>query len=220
MNKARRVPKAKKVLIFGEDENDTKSLREHVAALCPELSGRIEIRRRPQIHLKQVPLEKMPGRIEKIERQLRVEGLGPDDVVCLLIHEDCDAVEPEHENVASRLETSFAKHSRYQVHAVAPAWEVEAWWLLWPQETASIRSSWLVPDKHVNKEVGRLRNAKEELSRLVTPAKPRSGFLGYRESDSILIATAVRRAGVIRQPRAISASFDRFVRSVDTFCAA
>lgn len=217
-SRARRRGRSKRpaVLVFGESTNDTAAIKQLIEALCPDLEGCVEVRKQPQIHLKNVPLDKMPGRVEKILKQIRLEIHR--EVTCIFVHEDCDDVEPADEEAARVIEDGFAG-SGYRVHAVTPAWEIEAWWLQWPDQVGAIRGSWIVPDKHVGKQVGRIRNAKEELDQLVTPRGARPSFLGYRESDSEAIARRVKTDGVARSPRAQSASYQRFVRDVDECCA-
>jgi hypothetical protein len=204
------------VLVFGESTNDTFALRQLIEALCPDLEGRVEVRRQPQIHLKDVPLDKMPGRVEKILRQIRLEI--ECELLCVFVHEDCDAVEPADEGASAVIEAAFAK-AGLQVHAVTPAWEIEAWWLQWPEQVSAVRSSWAVPDKHVGRQVGRIENAKEELDRLVRPKGAKRAFLGYRESDSEAIARRIKQDDVARAPRATSASYSRFVRDVEKCCS-
>jgi hypothetical protein len=206
------------VLVFGESPNDTAAIKELIEALCPELTGSVETRRQPQIHMKDVPLDRLPRKVDKILKQIQLEIVGR-EVSCIFIHEDCDDVEPADTAAARRIEDGF-RDSGYRVHAVTPAWEIEAWWLQWPEQVGKIRSSWRSPTKYLGREVGRVRDAKEELDRLVTPPSARDGFLGYRESDSAAIARQVRDDNVARSPKANSSSYLRFIRDVDDCCPA
>ncbi|AUX19808.1 uncharacterized protein SOCEGT47_002610 [Sorangium cellulosum] len=73
------------------------------------------------------------------------------------------------------------------------------------------------PIDYVGKNVGRIRNAKEELKRRVVPSDVKSGqrgFRGYRESDAPRIAAEVSKLGLANAPQASSGSYDHFRRSV------
>lgn len=214
-DRARKQAKRPIVLLFGESTNDTTAIKQLIEALCPGLEGCVEPRKQPQIHLKQVPLDKMPGRIEKILKQIRLEV--DREILCIFVHEDCDAVEPADEAAATTIENGF-KDSGYRVHAVTPAWEIESWWLQWPEQVSAVRSSWAAPNKYIGKQVGRITDAKEELDRLVRPSDAKPAFLGYRESDSEAIAGRIKQDEVARAPKATSASYQRFMRDVDECC--
>jgi hypothetical protein len=103
---------------------------------------------------------------------------------------------------------------------VVPAWELEAWWFMWPDAVQAVRpKSWRAPDDHLGKRVGLIKDAKEELRRKVVPKdlKPekRKSFPHYQESDSPAIARQVREKKLARKPGAKSDSYSRFMSSVD-----
>ena len=58
------------VLVFGENENDTKVIAELLVALCPELDGMVKPRRKPPILMRDCDASKLPDRTQMI-RQLR-----------------------------------------------------------------------------------------------------------------------------------------------------
>jgi len=206
------------VLVFGEDENDTKSIRELIEGLRPELVGKVQHRRQPLVLIKNARLEDVPERAQRIADAVDIER-ATHDVACVFAHEDCDAVEPQHEGVCTKIETALAK-AGCPAHAVVPAWELEAWWFMWPEAVQSVRpKSWRAPDDHLGRRVGLIKDAKEELRRKVVPKelKPekRKSFPHYQESDSPTIARLVREKNLARKPGAKSDSYSRFVSSVD-----
>ncbi|HEX5752485.1 MAG TPA: hypothetical protein VFZ09_40140 [Archangium sp.] len=206
------------VLVFGEDENDTKSIRELIEGLRPELVGQVQHRRQPLVLIKNARPEDVPERAQRIADAVDIER-ATHDVACVFAHEDCDEVEPKHLEVCAKIETALAK-AGCPAHAVVPAWELEAWWFMWPDAVQAVRpKSWRAPDDHLGKRVGLIKDAKEELRKRVVPKdlKPekRKGFPHYQESDSPAIARQVREKNLARRPGAKSDSYSRFVSSVD-----
>jgi len=204
------------VLVFGESEHDTRALAELLVALCPTLQGMVRPRSRPPILVKDAKVGDIPGRAQAIAALIDAERVTC-DVVCVFAHEDCDAVEPAHEGVARKIENAMAAKG-YHVHAVAPAWEMETWWFQWPEALAAYRPTWRRVTNVANRDLGRIENAKEELRRALRPAGSASRTRDYSETDSPGIAERVRRLGVVRNPQGRSASFQRFVQSVDGCC--
>lgn len=206
------------VLVFGEDENDTKSIRELIEALQPGLVGKVQHRRQPLVLIKNARPEDVPDRAQRIAAVVEASRT-THDVLCVFAHEDCDELEPAHGEACAKIEAAL-EQAGCPAHAVVPAWELEAWWFLWPEAVQAVRpKSWRLPDDYVGKQVGRIRDAKEELARRIVPKnlKPekRKGFPHYQESDSPAIARQVREKGVARKPQAQSDSYARFVASVD-----
>ena len=206
------------VLVFGEDENDRKSIRELIEALRPELAGRVQERRQPLVLIKNARPEDVPERAQRIAAVVDTDR-ATHDVMCVFAHEDCDDVEPAHEAACTKIETALAKVGCL-AHAVVPAWELEAWWFMWPEAVQAVRpKSWRAPDDHLGKRVGLIKDAKEELRKRVVPKdlKPekRKTFPHYQESDSPTIARHVREKKLARTPGARSDSYARFLASVD-----
>jgi len=204
------------VLVFGEDENDTKAIRELIVALCPELESRIETRRRPLVLIKDARPEDVPDRARQIADVVAAERRRR-NVLCVFAHQDCDDVEPSHEAIGRKIEDALERAGCH-VHAVTPAWEIETWWFLWPAAVRAYQSSWKLPTRYFGADVGLIVNAKEELRRAVLAPgdrRPRR----YRESDSPLLAKKVREMGIVRNPEAKSLSYERFVGSVDACCS-
>ncbi len=206
------------VLIFGEDENDTKSLRELIVALRKDFDGKVQTRREPLVLIKDARPEDVPERAQKIADAVDVSR-ATHDIVCVFAHEDRDDYEPKHEETCTKIEAALEK-AGCPAHAVVPAWELEAWWFMWPEAVLAVRpKSWRAPDDYLGREVGKIKDAKEELQKKVVPKnlKPekRKGFQTYQESDSPAIARNVREQGLATEPGAKSSSYARFRSSVE-----
>ena len=97
--------------------------------------------------------------------------------------------------------------------AVAAAWEIEAWWFLWPDAALAVNSKWRRPEPP-RPEVGRIENAKEAFRQALRPKVKSQRPRDYAESDSPKIAAKVRELGLVDQRAAGSRSFDRFAGRV------
>lgn len=214
----RRPSRRRVVLIFGEDENDTKFLAEMIGALCPDLVHAVKPLRRPPILLKDASPDAVPDRVETIAALIEAER-STSDVICVFAHEDCDAVEPAHKHLTNKIEEAFRVRG-YEVRAVTPAWELESWILQFPLAVATYRPSWRSLQRFTGRNVGVITNAKEELRRALRPSGRRPATRDYRESDAPEIAKIIRDKGIARQPQASSASYQAFVGKVDECCRA
>ena len=205
----------KVILVFGENFNDTRAIRELIAALCPGIEAYIEIRKTPIILMKQVTGMKLRSKAQQLARILRAERRLR-DIECVFIHEDADALEPAHASLARKIEESVAAEGE-SIHAVVPAWEIESWWLLWPDVLGSCRESWRSPTEFRGMNIGLVADAKEALRNALRTANSNRGA-EYKERDSVMIAAAIRSTGVAASPQGLSASYDRFRQSVKVCC--
>ena len=206
------------VLVFGEDDNDRKAIASLISALCPNAMPRCL--RTPPVLIKGTRPQTARTNTERIADTVRVFE-HKEQVACVFAHEDADAIEPHHLPAAERIEAALTRAGiSCQVHAVVPAWETENWWFLFPAEVASLHESWIEPS--VSGNPGLIRNGKEALAAAVRPKRlkghERQRFPPYKESDSPKIAERVAESGRARQAKGNSASYDRFVDSVDACC--
>ena len=203
------------ILIYGEDPSDTRALAELIRALAPDSAIQPEPRRQPLVLIKNAPLSEIVDRAHQIKAAVEGERTRF-DVVCVFAHEDCDACEPQHEVVARKIEDALAAVG-CQAQAIVPAWEIEAWWFLWPEAVKSVVPSWRLPNDYVGRNVGLITNAKEELARAVLrglPPSSRGRVRPYRGSDSPAVARFVRERGEAGAPQGTSSSYARFRESV------
>lgn len=200
----------KTILVFGEDENDRKALVELIRGLRPDLHDvRIETRRSPVVHLKQSDLPKTKRSVaEQIAGLTKAQSrLGT--VVATIAHQDCDAVEPAHVQQIQHMEDELSRLGVPNPIAAAPAWEMEAWWLLFPTALARVRACWRQLPGGAN-NVGMIVNAKEHLRRALRPQDHRR-CPDYAESDSVAIARRAAELGLVTNvPQGRSASYEAF----------
>lgn len=206
--KPKRLPPV--VLVFGEDPNDSKAVAELARALRDDLPH-IQPRRRPQVLVKGREKARARKSAADIAHVVHAESKARPSIF-VLAHEDCDAIEPAHTALADRIERHL-KSEGVDVVAVTPAWEIEAWWFLWPRALASVNPRWRDPG-YAGKHVGLIKHAKETLRRAVRPSGKHSSTRDYHESDSVKIAEFVRTLGLVDAPEARSDSFQRFAREL------
>jgi hypothetical protein len=209
-----RLRRRNTVVIFGESENDTRTLSELFRALRPDFTGTVKPLREPPILIKDASPRKLPKRADVLAAIVRSEAVNS-TVVCVVAHEDCDAVEPAHVALSDKIESLFREEG-ITARAATPAWEMEAWLFLWPEASKSYRPLWRRPDNYNGSNVGMLTDAKEKYIRALRPraAADRARVRDYRESDAPIIAAKVRELGVIDNISATSNSYERFCTGI------
>lgn len=202
------------VVILGEDDNDRKTIKILVAALRPDIPrGSLKPLRKPMALVRNVPPQRLPTQATKAAAVLRAVHVDT-PIHAVLMHEDADEVEPAHEALITKIEESF-RSLRWPVFAVVPAWEMETWWFLFPDAVQAVRPTWRRPDQYAGRDVGKIRNAKEELRKAVTPPGAKASFQTYSEADSVSIAEKmVELAQLTRPCFARSASWTAFLDKV------
>lgn len=201
------------IIVFGEDDNDREAIKLLIQALWPS-APRIEKRAHPILLMKskdEARQRMLTTAVQVIRAEQAKTGSRSIRVVN---HEDADNVEPAHEALAIRCEKHFSDQGMPCIGAV-PAWEIEAWWYLWPTAVLAVNPRWKDPARH-GKEVGRIKHAKERLIADLRPKLKRGerGPNDYRESDSPKIAAKVRDLGLVDARVAKSQSFDRFAARI------
>jgi hypothetical protein len=186
------------VLVFGEDEHDRRAIRHLAEGIRPDLRGKVEVRRQPLVLIKGATPEKARSNAQRITDLAKGENAAR-DVLAVLAHQDCDAVEPAHVVAAQRIEAELtAAGCPGTPIGVTPAWEIEAWWMLFPEAVGQVVQGWRDPDDWVGRDVGRVENAKEQLARAVQPRpRPASPPRDYAEEDSIPIASNIVSLGLL-----------------------
>ena len=181
------------VLVFGESENDRRAIKHLVRGLRSDL--RVEERRAPLVLIKGALPTTARSNAEKIASVVRQEG-GP--VLAVLAHQDCDDLEPAHEAAAASIEAALSTAGCPGPIGVTPAWEMEAWWMVFPEAVGKIVTGWRDPDDWIGRDVGLVRHAKEELKKAVQPRPRRaSPPRDYEERDSIDVARNIADDGLI-----------------------
>jgi hypothetical protein len=161
------------VLVFGEDDHDRECIKILLEGLRPDLARRVQKRRQPLVLIKNANPADVPDRAQRIATVVEAERESV-EIAGVFAHEDCDEVEPAHEVLAKKIEDAL-RAAGCEAHAVAPAWEMEAWWFLWPAAVKAANPSWRAPDAHLGQNVGMICNAKQELQRRVVPPQGKGG---------------------------------------------
>ena len=193
------------ILAFGESRTDTSALRELAAALRSDLPA-VAPRKEPIILSKGAATTRMATLARRVASLVRAEQVEA-DVVAVLAHRDLDAIDSRETMSeiladARALQTSLAAEvpAGVVIIPIVPAWEMEAWWLLWPAQVAAYRPGWrLLPDRS-GKRVDQIPAAKETLIHALRPTG-RARVPDYSESDGPRIAAKVREARTARAPR-------------------
>jgi len=157
----RRRAKKSVVLVFGEAGTDRRALAELVKALCPDAPNCKPLRR-PLVLVKDRERAAQRKNAVDIASQVYVEQEEL-EVTLVIAHQDCDACEPADQALALDIEQHLGDLGCPAV-AAAPAWEMEAWWYQWPDALLAINRRWRHPNRK-GTEIGRVRNAKEQLRR-------------------------------------------------------
>jgi hypothetical protein len=196
------------ILVFGEDDNDRRSIANLIKALTPaEKSINIGIRRRPTILSKDAARKRL-GMADEIKPFADAET-AQSKRVNVVVHRDCDAIEPAHQEQEKILRQLLSSVGLSDAVLATPAWEIETWWMLFPEALHLARKCW----NRVNygsKHVGMIINSKEQLRRDLRPAGSRpKACPDFAESDGILVSERISEYRLVHKP--ITARSDSFI---------
>src|SRR4051812_22794320 len=100
---ATRLERRPIVLVFGENEHDRSAIRHLAEGLRPDLAGAVETRRKPLVLIKGATPEKARSNADQIAKLSRQEAAAR-DVIAVLLHADCDDLEPAHVAASMKIE--------------------------------------------------------------------------------------------------------------------
>lgn len=206
MSKRKAQPLSKKGVVglaFCEDENDAIALRNIASAIRPALPP-VRFCRKPLILMRDQKAaearKKNASDVSAVVRAWEQHAV----VKFIIAHQDCDQVEPAHIALTNRIRTELNSQGLQNVVAVAPAWETEAWWFLWPDAVEAANSKWRKLTRTGNH--GMIKDAKKALERDLRSPSARE----YVESDSRKISENVLKLGLIDNKTGSSQSFEQF----------
>lgn len=130
---------------------------------------------------------------------------------CVFNQSDTDAVEPSHEAAAAAIESALAE-AGCPGHAAVCAWELEAWFFLWPEAIEATRTAWSVPKHLRGRDVGQLTDPKS-LLRTQVLRKGARWQLAYQEKHAPEIAANIKSC--LDRRDGTSLSFDRFIAQIE-----
>lgn len=195
------------VIIFAEDPNDAQAL-EHLLRHLVRDVGVVRKPRRPLVLMKGRALPAVRSAAKRMADAISWEAtINKRKVDLVIAHEDCDAVEPAHLSLASRMVTALRDCGASKTVAAVPAWELETWWYLWPDAVSAVCPGWRRLTR--TGAIGMLTNAKEQLRRDLRPTGHHR-IPDYNESDAPRIAARVREQGGFPKAGVKCASYDAF----------
>lgn len=205
-------------LVIGESENDTRALRELISGLNPALGRIAQIRKAPTFLVKNVAPRDLPSRAQQVRGLVAAERIRH-DIVCLVAHEDADDLPPADVALENDKRGALAGLG-VPVHAVVPAWEIEAWWFLWPDAAPLVCAGWRAPTEYEGRAVDRIQNAKERyrdatLKRGLN-AQQRAHARKYQESDAPTLARLVAERGWAKNAKGTAGAWARFRAAIET----
>lgn len=201
------------VFVFGEDKNDSAAIGHLIRGILPAGSN-ITIRplRDPPILRNDSAVVKRQAMSEKIFGIVNAFQRSGANVL-VVAHRDCDDIEPAHVKATEALEASLRQAGIKFVVAATPAWEIETWWMLFPEVFPNICSSWSKID-YGSSNVGMISNSKERLAR---DLRSKSGKRApeFREQHGIDVARFVaENRELVAKIRARCGSFENFNKSL------
>jgi hypothetical protein len=186
------------VLVFGEDQNDREVLCALIGSLRPDLEKAARPLRQPLTLVKGAGKAVAARRSGKLIATVRAYAV-KEPVRCVFLHEDTDDFEPSHQELVQKIETNFGG-GEFPVYAAVPAWEMETWLFLFPEAIATYRPSWRSIGAYKNRDLGKIRNAKENLRKSLQPPGRSVNVREYEESDSPRIVRIAAEKGLVRPP--------------------
>ncbi|MDQ1289511.1 MAG: hypothetical protein QG622_3077 [Actinomycetota bacterium] len=201
------------ILIFGEDDHDRRAIAELIRGLRPDLRVKYVLAKKPLTLVRDMNADSAGKRNDKILATIRAANVRQ-KVHATILHEDADDVEPAHLALISKKEGALASAPGVVVAAV-PAWEIETWWLSFPDAVRRHRATWNYLNKYVGRDVGKVRDSKEVLTRLLRPAASGGKRVpDYNEADSPSIARNAVATGELKEPKAVSDSWKVFADKI------
>lgn len=208
--KTGRAQRKPAVLIFGENHNDTSSIRNLIQHLDPNLAAEADIlpRRDPPSLTRHAKLDTTRSWLTKISDVVAAESRIR-MVRAVLVHQDSDGPDAQ-EAVARKLDKELKRTiNSSPAYAVVPIQMTEGWWLMFPDAVRASRPSAWKDLKLPNRDTGGISNPKKVLQTATRKASPKNE---YSESDSLAISEIIRDTKA--QPSHTNSSWDSFVKRV------
>lgn len=201
------------IVVFGENLNDSRALKELIIHICPGLSDRdVVVLREPPTLQRGAATTKVKKWVDRALAAIYASRSVRGDPTCVLVHTDSDG--PGGVAFARERTLELRRAGLTEAHAVVPTEAIEAWWLLHPMATEGIVRSWQGALRSTPGDVDRVRNPKAELVRRTRRKQPKRS---YEERDSADIAARIRATSA--EPAGVSKSWEEFRSVVSTCCA-
>lgn len=198
MRPARRGPGT--ILVFGENLNDSQSIRELLLAANADLDERrVKALPKPMSLTREAKPDAVRKWVEQLDKAVRGHrASGP--VSAVVVHRDADG--PDSNGVSS--EALGLQISSIDGLPVVPVQTMEAWWFLFPDAVEAVRpAAWRGRMPRSKRDVELIPQPKAELRRATRSRRGPE----YAEADAPVIASHVRRLGL--RPLHPCASYNR-----------
>ncbi|WP_225844687.1 hypothetical protein [Streptomyces sp. HPF1205] len=196
------------IVLAGEDQNDCQILAELIRAHRPDLSETAKlVRINDPVRLRGKSGAELAAAVKTLAGKARAKALRERaDLLGFVVHEDLDGyADSGYDRIRKALTDELARQCpQFRTALALAAWESESWLLLFPDAFRHVRPRWKVPSKLLDKDTGRIRDAKEELRRGL-------GLPVFRESDGPAVAREALTRRLIPSPRGSNRSYDDFV---------
>lgn len=195
-----------RVVIFGENPNDTRALKALILGFRNDLSGRdVKTLRQPPTLQRGASTTAVDTWASKAKKAVVAAGGMASGTLTVLAHTDADG--PDDGSFAARRTTELRRNGLESAHAVVPVEAIESWWLRYPHETESVVSGWRGALRRDAYNTDSVRDPKADLIRRT---RSKAARRPYQEADSPAIAAAIATGSAATPTRATSPSFERF----------
>lgn len=196
------------IVLAGEDQNDCEILAALIRAHRPDLGTAAKlVRINDPVRLRRKSGPDLAAAVKVLVGKARAKALQQRaPLMGFVVHEDLDGyTDARYDRIRRTLADEFARQCTELRTALAlAAWESEGWLLLFPDAFPHVRPRWKVPDRLIDKDTGRVKDAKEELKRGL-------GLPVFRESDGPEVAREALQHQLIPSPRGTNRSYEDFV---------
>ena len=196
------------IVLAGEDQNDCEIMASLIRAHRPDLGAAAKlVRINDPVRLRRKSGADLTAAVRALAVKARAKALQQRaELLGFVVHEDLDGfTDAQYDRIRTTLTAEFDRQCQGFRTAVAlAAWESEGWLLLWPDAFPRVRPRWKVPGRLLDKDTGRLKDAKEELKRGL-------GLPVFRESDGPAVAREALEHRLIPSPRGSNRSYRDFV---------
>lgn len=180
------------VLIFAENLNDSRAVRELVLGLEPNLKQRfrIEVRRDPPSLTRQAQQGKVKTWIEQISSLVTTEIASGQSVRAVLVHQDADQFDKEGLRQRSLNQDLRRTITHCDSFAIVPVVMTESWWILHP---AAVRATMPQAWRDLKLPSGDVERIPHPKKTLIQATKTASRSHPYSEVHSLAIAENIVR---------------------------
>lgn len=196
------------IVLAGEDRNDCEIMAALIRAHRPDLSAAAKmVRINDPVRLRRKSGPELAAAVRTLAGKARAKALQQRaELLGFVVHEDLDGyTDTRYDRIRRALADELARQCQeFRTALALAAWESEGWLLLFPDAFPHVRPRWKVPDRLLDKDTGRLKDAKEELKRGL-------GQPVFRESDGPAVARKALEHRLIPSPRGGNRSYTDFV---------